>query len=90
MFCYSENCNGCDNCNIIENFNDITFNFYTFTSFEEINPLRRILGLVSSWEEPPYFIVLKVHDGNIYSAFDNTKLENTRILKWAYLPEYKL
>lgn len=90
MFCYSEKCNGCENCSIIKNFNDITFNFYTFTTLDEINPLKRILGLVSSWDEPPYLIVLKVSNGCIYNAFDNTKLENTKILKWAYLPEYRL
>lgn len=92
MFCYSENyenCKkGCNSCEIITNLNNLTLNFKTFTNEEEIEMTREMLCLVTSWEEPPYFIITRRYNRGICNAFDGKPLENTRIIKYAYLPEY--
>lgn len=58
-----------------------------FTNEEDIEVARDILCLVTSWEEPPYFIVMQRKERGIVNAFDGKIIDNTRILKWAYLPE---
>lgn len=61
--------------------------FHIFTSIEEIEIGKDLLCLVSSWEETPYFIVMHRKITGMVNSFDGTVLENTRILKYAYLPE---
>lgn len=66
---------------------DITLNFREFDSINDIEMTRDILCLVSSWEETPYFIVMQRKEHGIVNSFDGSVLDNTKILKWAYLPE---
>lgn len=88
MFCYNEKCNGQhDNCDKVQNIGSLTLKFNAFISEDDIEMGKDILCLVTSWEEPPYFIVLNKHIKGMCNALDGMKLENTRILKWAYLPE---
>ena len=88
MFCYSEKCKGNhDDCVLIKDLNNIMLNFKAFTNEEEIEMAKDILCLVTSWEEPPYFIVMERKERGIVDAFNGKVIENTRILKWAYLPE---
>lgn len=88
MFCYSENCKGeHSECSLVKVLNTFTLDFKPFNTKEDIEIGKDILCLVTSWEEPPYFIVLIRYEDDIYNAFDNEPLENTKILKWAYLPE---
>lgn len=89
MFCYDEKCKGKhDECEIVTNMNNYTLDFKAFTSEDEIKYGKDILCLVTSWEEPPYFIVMQRKYRGIVNAFDGSPLQKTRILKWAYLPEY--
>lgn len=91
MFCYSEKCKGNHNeCTLVRDLNNLTLDFNDFISEEDIKMAREILCLVTSWEEPPYFIVLKRYERGICSTFNGEKIENTKILKWAYLPENTL
>lgn len=66
---------------------NLTLKFENFVSENDIEMGRDILCLVSSWDEPPYFIVMQRKIKGVVNAFDATELENTKILKWAYLPE---
>ena len=89
MFCYGVDCeeNGNhDNCKKVKNLNSLCLDFKVFTSEDEIEVGRDILCLVTSYEEPPYFIVLKRYERGICNSFDGEPLNNTRILKWTYLP----
>lgn len=70
--------------------NDLYLQFHPFSSEEEIKMGYDILCLVSSWDEPPYFIVMQRKIWGIVNAFDGMVLENTKILKWAYLPEVNI
>ena len=89
MFCYSEECNGeCDDCNIVQHLNNFHLHFKSFTNTKEIEMAKSILCLVTSYEEPPYFIILKRYERGICNAFDGKPLENTRIIKYAYLPQF--
>lgn len=88
MFCYSEKCNGKHKeCELVKNLNNLSLVFNDFTSVENIDMARDVLCLVTSWEEPPYFIVMNRNIDGMANAFDGTVLDNTKILKWAYLPE---
>ena len=58
-----------------------------FVTENEINMAKDVLCLVSSWEEQPYFLVMQRKVRGMVNAFDGSDVENTRILKWAYLPE---
>lgn len=88
MFCYSEKCNGKhDECILVKDLNSLVLGFKDFTTEEEIEIAKDILCLVTSWEEPPYFIVMQRKEHGVVNAFDGKFIDNTRILKWAYLPE---
>lgn len=88
MFCYSEKCKGKhDECVLVKDLNSLVLGFKDFTNEEEIEMAKDILCLVTSWEEPPYFIVMQRKERSIVNAFDGKLIDNTRILKWAYLPE---
>ena len=87
MFCYSESCNGChDECWNVRNLKEYPLRFYNFIQEEDIIMSREVLCLVTSWDEPPYFIVMKRTFGGMVNASDMKLLDNTKILKWAYLP----
>ena len=87
MFCYSESCNGChDECWNVRNLKEYPLRFYNFIQEEDIIMSREVLCLVTSWDEPPYFIVMKRTIGGMVNASDMKLLDNTKILKWAYLP----
>ena len=91
MFCYSEKCKGkCDDCVLAKDLNNLVLDFNDFSNEEEIKLGKPILCLVTSWEEPPYFIVMKRKFKGIVDAYSGELLENTRILKWTYLPESEL
>jgi len=91
MFCYNDKCKGNhDDCEIVKNINSLNLDFKLCTNDEEIEMTKSILCLVTSWEEPPYFIIMKRYERGICNAFDGKPIENTRIIKWAYLPEYTL
>lgn len=90
MFCYGDSCEGNhDECVKVVNLNHLCLDFKSFTSVEEIEMSREILCLVSSYEEPPYFIVLKRYERGICNDFNGEPLKNTRIIKWTYLPHYE-
>lgn len=90
MFCYSEKCNGnCIDCRFVRNFKKPYLSFYEFSSENEIVLGRDILCLVSSNNEPPYFIVMTRKLKGMVNALDGMKLKNTKILKYAYLPKYE-
>ena len=91
MFCYSEICNGVhDYCMAVKDLKDTFLEFKEFKSENEIEMSKEILCLVTSWEEPPYFIVLSRYERGVCNAFNGELLKNTRIIKWAYLPENEL
>ena len=91
MFCFKEYCeSGCKNCEDVVLLNNLELEFKKFTSEEDIEMDQEILCLVSSWEEPPYFIVAERKINGICNAFDGILLQNTEILKWTYLPAVKL
>lgn len=91
MFCFKEYCEGgCKNCEEVDLLDNLELEFKEFTSEENIEMSQEILCLVSSWGEPPYFIVAKRKWNGICNAFDGMLLQNTNILKWAYLPAVKL
>lgn len=88
MFCYSETCNGeHKECSYVKNLDSLLLKFKDFITEDDIDLGKHILCLVSSWEEPPYFIVCYRSEKGIVSVFDGNVLENTDVLKWAYLPE---
>lgn len=88
MFCYDNECDGNhNNCNHIKNLNKVMLEFNDFTSENNIETGRDVLCLVSSYEEPPYFIVMNKKIYGLVNSFDGDVLENTKIIKWAYLPE---
>lgn len=90
MFCYGDNCEGNhDECEKVSKLNHICLDFKTFTSEEEIEMSRDILCLVTSYEEPPYFLVMKRYERGICNAFNGELLNRTRIIKWTYLPYYE-
>lgn len=87
MFCYKECCTcKCIDCEELKRLNNLQLDFKDFTSEEDIEMAQEILCLVSSWGEPPYFIVAERKINGICNAFDGMLLQNTEILKWAYLP----
>ena len=88
MFCYREKCKGKhDECALVKDLNNPVLDFKDFANEEEIEIAKDILCLVTSWEEPPYFIVMQRKKRGMINAFDGKAIDNTRILKWAYLPE---
>ena len=90
MFCYSEKCKGKhDECALVKDLNSLVLDFKNFTNEEEIEMAKDILCLVTSWEEQPYFLVMQRKVRGMVNAFDGSDVENTRILKWAYLPVYQ-
>lgn len=87
MFCYDENCNGeCKNCEKVTKLFSFPLQFMKFTKIEAIKFSQEVLCLVSSWEEPPYFIVMKRVEKGMVNSYNNEVLENTTILLYAYLP----
>lgn len=89
MFCYSEICNGKhDNCKNVKAITNMNLQFKDFKDENEIEMAKEILCLVTSWEEPPYFVVMRRFEHGIGMDFNGEIIENTRILKWAYLPEF--
>lgn len=94
MFCYKKCCMcQCIDCEELKRLDDLQLDFKKFKSVEEIEMAQEILCLVSSWGEPPYFLVMERKERGICNAFDGELLvgnafENTEILKWAYLPSY--
>lgn len=95
MFCFGgyisdyckSNCRSCEDVKLLDN---LELEFKNFTSEDDIEMCRELLCLVSSYEEEPYFIVIVRYERGICNAFDGKLLENTEILKWAYLPAVKL
>lgn len=87
MFCYKKICKcGCKNCEDVKLLNNLQLDFKDFTSEEDIEMAKEILCLVSSWGEPPYFLVMERKERGICNSFDGSLLDNTEILRWAYLP----
>lgn len=66
---------------------NLNLKFEKFVSEDDIEMGRDILCLVSSRDEPPYFIIMTRKVFGIVIAFGASKLDNSKILKWAYLPE---
>lgn len=67
--------------------NKLSLEFHDFISKDEIELGRQLLCLVTSWEEPPYWIIMERKEYGMRESFVNFELENTRIIKWAYLPD---
>lgn len=67
--------------------NKLSLEFHDFISEDEIELGRQLLCFVTSWEEPPYFIVMTRTVYGMRMDFDSSEIENTRIIKWAYLPD---
>lgn len=65
---------------------NLNLNFKPFVSEDEIEMGRDILCLVSSWDEPPYFIIMTRKVFGIVVALDASPLVHTKILNWAYIP----
>lgn len=90
MFCYKKCCTcKCIDCEELKRLDNLQLDFKDFTSEEDIEMAKEILCLVSSWGEPPYFIVTERKTNGVCNAFDGMLLQNTEILKWAYLPAVK-
>lgn len=62
-------------------------NMQNFISEDEIEYGKDLLCLVSFYDELPEFVILQRKEDGIRMSFNNSKLENMRILKWAYLPD---
>lgn len=61
--------------------------FEDFESEEKISYGVDILCLVSSYDEIPYYVVMQRKMDGLRVALDNSVLEKTKILKYAYLTE---
>lgn len=91
MFCYKECCTcKCIECEELKRLDNLKLDFKDFTSEEDIEMAQEILCLVSSWGEPPYFLVMERKERGICNSFDGSLLDNTEILRWTYLPAVKL
>lgn len=88
-FCNTDKCKGgpCRQCNIVTKLTELKLQFQPFVTETDIEPGTPVLCLVSSWEEPPYFVIMWRSSDGLIEAWSHEALEDTEILKWAYLPE---
>ena len=66
--------------------NKLSLEFHDFISEDEIEVGKQLLCLVTSWEEPPYFVIMTRKVFGMRVSLDCSELDNARIIKWAYLP----
>lgn len=66
---------------------NLNLEFHDFTSEEDIKPGVDVLCLTTFCDEPPYFVVMQRKVWGMVVAFDGYEIENSQILKYAYLPD---
>lgn len=66
---------------------NLNLEFYDFNDVEDIKLGVDLLCQITSYNEPPYFVVMQRKIWGMVVAFDGYEIENSRILKYAYLPD---